>query len=754
MTSDSVDVVVPIHDAYDALERCLASVAAHTCSPHRLVLIDDASRDPRVAALLDRVHVSSPDVVVMRHRENRGFVRTANEGLAASGTSDVVLLNSDTVVTAGWLDKLRRAARSRKDVATVTPLTNNGTLCTVPDVARPGEIPAGWTADDMGALVESLSFHLRPEAPTGVGFCLYVTRDAIRRLGGFDAEVFGDGYGEENDFCRRAIAAGMVNLIADDTFVYHQGGASFGPSKGARVEANLARLRARHPGYDGAIERYYRDHPLAGFHRVLARHVRDGGPGAAPRVRVLHVLHEGGGTEKHARDLAAEAGEGFVSFVARSDGASFDVEEYRAGAVTARLRMPFAAALPREFTFAHGAYREAVDALCALTGADVVHVHHLLAGTLDVAEVAGHRGVPYCVTLHDYFALCPRYTLLDPDGRVCDGCTVDPRGPRAARCMDDLGATTADLEEHQRRLRAFLDRAARLFVPSASAAAMVLRRHPDLDGRLRVIEHGIAGPRRPPVDVGNAPRTAENPLRVAIIGGLNHHKGQDALLDLLDRNTGDALAFHFFGAAEGDELSSLPVGRETRLRGSRITYHGRYASGTIVPLLADARIDVGLQLSTWPETFSYTLSEYAMAGIPVVALDRGAVGARVARDRLGWLADDVPKVLEVLETLAREPAVIGARAGARSRGRSGAARAARVDALAALSHRRPGLRRAREDPAAMAGDRPRGRPAARRGASLARRRRSRPGRAPPAGARPPGPAPSPAGSGRRAAPSS
>ena len=75
-------------------------------------------------------------------------------------------------------------------------------------------------------------------------------------------------------------------------------------------------------------------------------------------------------------------------------------------------------------------------------------------------------------------------------------------------------------------------------------------------------------------------------------------------------------------------------------------------------LLTAARIDVGLQLSTWPETFSYTLSEYAMAGIPVVALPKGAVGERLTRDRLGWTAEDVSGVLATIETLAGAPAEI------------------------------------------------------------------------------------------------
>ena len=174
--------------------------------------------------------------------------------------------------------------------------------------------------------------------------------------------------------------------------------------------------------------------------------------------------------------------------------------------------------------------------------------------------MARRRGIPYCVTLHDYFALCPRYTLLDPDGEVCAGCTRGSSGPEVARCMAALGGAADDLEEHQRRLRGFLESAARLFTPSEAAAAFFRQRYPELGDRVRVVEHGMAGPRRPPVDAGREPRTPGNPLRVAVIGALNVQKGQELLLDLLDRNTRDEIEFHFFGFAEGPELSALAAG--------------------------------------------------------------------------------------------------------------------------------------------------------------------------------------------------
>ena len=87
---------------------------------------------------------------------------TVNEGLAMSAAGDVVILNSDTVVSRRWLQKMMAVARARPDVATVTPLTNNGTICSVPNVLEDNAIPEGYDVESFadagrGDVVRDLS---------------------------------------------------------------------------------------------------------------------------------------------------------------------------------------------------------------------------------------------------------------------------------------------------------------------------------------------------------------------------------------------------------------------------------------------------------------------------------------------------------------------------------------------------------------------------------------------------------------------
>ncbi|HEY2321451.1 MAG TPA: glycosyltransferase family 2 protein, partial [Thermoanaerobaculia bacterium] len=197
----NVDVIIPVYGAPEPLAECLASVSAHTdLARHNVRIVVDGPQDDAVEAVLAR-H-SFP---LLRNERRLGFTRSANRGMRSSA-GDVVLLNSDAVVTAGWIEKLIEAAYADGDTGTVTPLSNDATLCSVPRGFERNLIPSGYDVDSFGALVERVSQRAYPTIPTGVGFCLYIRRALLDDVGYFDEEQFAGGYGEENDFGMRALA--------------------------------------------------------------------------------------------------------------------------------------------------------------------------------------------------------------------------------------------------------------------------------------------------------------------------------------------------------------------------------------------------------------------------------------------------------------------------------------------------------------------------------------------------------------------
>lgn len=253
-------VIVPIHNALEALDACLAALDRTLPAGTEVLLADDASSDPRINPMARGWCYRSPlKARYVRRELNMGFPANCNAAFEETGDADVVLLNSDTVPTAGWLQQLARCAAGDARIATITPWSNNAEICSFPRFCEPNPVPEHPDAVAEAAAALEPQY---PELPTAVGFCMYVRRAALRQLGGFDAATFGLGYGEENDFCLRAAAMGWRNVLCDAAYVVHQGGASFGPLDIAPNGDNLARLLARWPDYNERVARFIMADPL------------------------------------------------------------------------------------------------------------------------------------------------------------------------------------------------------------------------------------------------------------------------------------------------------------------------------------------------------------------------------------------------------------------------------------------------------------------------------------------------------------
>jgi GT2 family glycosyltransferase len=254
-------VIIPVHNAPNELHRCLESVAATVPDECAVIIIDDASRDRAVDEVFEhwRRHARRNWSFDFQ-KQNRGFVATVNRGMKMT-RSDVVLLNSDTEVTPGWIEGLHRCLLSDPEIATATPWTNNGEIVSFPLFCTVNTPPGDRNL--VAELIARTGKTVYPELPTAVGFCMAISRSALDRIGLFDEDTFGLGYGEENDFSMRVQAAGMRNVLCDDVYVVHLGGRSFGPLGLKPDESSMQRLLAIHPTYLQKVQAFIDADPLA-----------------------------------------------------------------------------------------------------------------------------------------------------------------------------------------------------------------------------------------------------------------------------------------------------------------------------------------------------------------------------------------------------------------------------------------------------------------------------------------------------------
>lgn len=257
-----IDVIVPVFKGLDETRACLESVLASASrSAFELVVVDDCSPEPSVVALLDEM-AAAGRLHLLRNAENRGFVASVNRGMTLHPERDVIILNSDTEVANDWLDRLGQTAYSAEDIGTVTPFSNNGTICSYPFEDWGGQVPGTLGLQALDRLVAETLRGECADLPTGVGFCMFIRRACLDQVGLFDEDRFGRGYGEESDFCMRASRLGWRSVLGADVFVFHAGSVSFGDERHEHVRQAEPVIAALHPDYARNVAAFLLKDPL------------------------------------------------------------------------------------------------------------------------------------------------------------------------------------------------------------------------------------------------------------------------------------------------------------------------------------------------------------------------------------------------------------------------------------------------------------------------------------------------------------
>ncbi len=632
-TGIPVDIVIPVFNAPEDLARCVDSVLACTRGDYRLILIDDASTDPAIGLFFDQLaRRNLPQLVALRNESNRGFTGTANRGMqhgAAEGR-DVVLLNSDTVVTDGWLDALLRCAASSPHIGTITPFSNNAEICSFPRFCEDNRWPEGADPEVVRAALARAAVPTYPELPTGVGFCLFIRRDLLRGIGIFDEEAFGRGYGEENDFCLRGFRAGWRNVLCDDAFVLHLGARSFSADKAALVATNTRVLRERFPHYEAMVSDYIARDPLLPIRNAALATMRAHDD---PLPGVLHIIHgQGGGTEHHVRALIGASRERCRHYLAIARGAEWRIEEHPENGDLRSFAVTLA---PGE------SLHDFLAGLAATFRIGLIHLHNISGCREGLAEALRALRIPYGYTVHDLNFACPTITLAGRDGLFCGGETD------AAVCRACLAAQPAfsgiDIVRWREAHRELVGGAGFVIAPSRWAADTFVRYFPGK--AVDVIAHGAPG-----VWAGRTlPDTADRRQRgpcsavllpeddvptVAVLGAIGPDKGARRIerMVALARASGMRLRFVVIGYLD---IRQNPWQSDD----ARLTVHGRYEADDLPRLLRHYRARLVAFPSAGPETFSFTLSEAWAAGLPVVVPPFGALAERVGAAKAGWILD-------------------------------------------------------------------------------------------------------------------
>jgi FkbM family methyltransferase len=592
---NAVTVIVPVYRGVEMTKRCVLSAMPSIVKvpEARLLAINDGSPDAGMQEMLEHLAAEWPGKIeVLKNEQNLGFVGTVNRAFAHSKVRDVVLLNSDVIVPENWLERLVGEAYSLPNIGTVTPFSNNATICSFPVFLEENPQPFGLDVNIVDSVFRVGTLPC-VEAPTGVGFCMYIRRECREEVGFLNQEKFARGYGEENDFCQRAKKSGWLNVITPNLYAYHEGGASFSTEKQKLVERAMAVLDELHPNYHGDVQKFVSSDPLKSMR--VGRYIQL--LASLPMPKVLHISHSlGGGVTQHVRDLTASLGDSVSHLLL--------IPTEQPNQICIVLGQgPYADKLIMNL---EDSYNELIELLKTI-GVSVIHYHHLLGLNADILSLPERLDIPYLLTIHDFYLLNGNPTLTDESGKY--------PGYYAVECKNPLYPIPSGmtLEQWQQRYRHFISGAARIIFPSSATKEIFEQVYP--------VPNSVIAPHiEPTLNVRQSPADFQKkPLyRIGVIGAIGREKGADLLESLAQQAKADGMPFEF-----------TLIGYAYRPL-SQVKVTGPYRGEELESLIREQQIDIILFPALWPETYSYTLSYALNSGLPIMAPAVGAFPERLS----------------------------------------------------------------------------------------------------------------------------
>jgi GT2 family glycosyltransferase/predicted O-methyltransferase YrrM len=641
-----VDIIIPIYNSPDYVIKCVQSVLRYSDNC-QLVLVDDASTDPRIGEFLRNLPEKSAgdtEIKVIRNQKNQGFVKTVNLG-SRYIRGHFVILNSDTEVSQGWLDRLfLPIIENEESIASVTPLTNSGEICSFPNFVQDNPLFKDLDAQTIDSFFRRYGIPKTIEAPTSVGFCMAVNKTVFEEIGLFDDRTFGLGYGEENDWSMRAFKTGYKNVIVTDLFVYHKHGTSFSSETKKRLmEENLKKIQKLYPQYQSLVGDFIRDDPVKLIRDIMSLVIDNF---TSKKKTVLIIDHGlGGGSNIFSRRISEQL------------SLSFNIIHLSYQPYEKRLEMKYSGFVNLQVSLRSDDIESMLKKIMDFFRIEYILVNDIVSWDyLRVLQAISDSKKRYTVYVHEYFYVCPSWNLIDyqgnfcniPEFGICKTC-LQKNSSRFSDYKAIYGSKEFDIEAWRAESRNFLSNATQVICFSNSAKMLLSKAYPGLKNMM-VIEHEVTTHG----ENYSVRKGDKKWLTVGIPGAIGYHKGAEIIRKLLVNLEFKKIPVRIVIIGTTNEILSHEKTDE------RFVIHGTFKDGELASLLKTYEVDLVFIPSICPETFSFTTSEAMLLGYPVMCFNIGAPAERVKRFGAGIVLKKTSPayIIDALKQVLANPSIL------------------------------------------------------------------------------------------------
>jgi GT2 family glycosyltransferase len=244
-----VSIIIITYNNIKFTELCIESLLANTSqikTPFEIIVVDNASKDGSVEYL--KGLETSGQIKLILNNENVGYPKANNQAAKIAKGEYLCLLNNDTVLTEGWLEKLLRCIKSDSKISAVGPYTSHSSgyqqskyKHEYQNQKNLNEFAIKFYSEEQ--YVDFLVF-----------FCCLIKKSVWDEVGGLNEE-YGLGNFDDNEFCWYAVKKGY-KLKVCNAYIYHFGGASFGYKDPKKVKEFCELLSKNQKVFHRKIKQY------------------------------------------------------------------------------------------------------------------------------------------------------------------------------------------------------------------------------------------------------------------------------------------------------------------------------------------------------------------------------------------------------------------------------------------------------------------------------------------------------------------